>query len=421
MTVSKKFVAQLVLACSLVPFTLGPASANYLFVLLLVLFPIVSPSAITVRQAAMGLVAIAAFLWGLPFNAMFAEGFDGTFAARQLLSFGSFMAAAALVLSRSPLTSRDVVGVVTAVAVFYSSLVIGLILFVPGLDFTAGAELKILLQGYLPGWPQRFPILLMFCLLAGLPRVTRSPWSLGATALLTACLALTFTRAVYLGTIAGLGFLVVSRLVTGRAGHAAAGPASTGARVSRRARRRFRVRWALSVSGLVLLWTVSGLGWSDVTAVYALVQDGATQSWRFVAGGLPEPDRLGSSEAQRLYHWREALGLWSESPVFGTGFAGLYLFSDLGSSHGQYIDVLLRMGLLGLLTYFWVWAAMMRWYAATDHGIAAGLFAVFAYGLFHETTKLPYVACLFFLLAAPALARRPRAGSGDVALRPARV
>ena len=49
LTMSDARLAKAILALSLVPFTLGETSANYLFILFLGFFPIVRPSSVTVR------------------------------------------------------------------------------------------------------------------------------------------------------------------------------------------------------------------------------------------------------------------------------------------------------------------------------------------------------------------------------------
>ena len=116
-------------------------------------------------------------------------------------------------------------------------------------------------------------------------------------------------------------------------------------------------------------------------------------------GGNIISERLSSSESQRLYHWQKTLSIWIERPLFGTGFLGIYNFTDLGSTHSQYLDVLLKTGLFGLSLYLLIWFKLVAYYIDRPE-VVSGLIAIFVFGFMHETTKLSYTGLLFVLLAS---------------------
>ncbi len=107
-----------------------------------------------------------------------------------------------------------------------------------------------------------------------------------------------------------------------------------------------------------------------------------------------------SSDSKRLHIYAFALETLSKTNfITGTGFAGVYLFStDYGSLHSQYMDILFKTGLLGLYFYLFLWFRLFKFYFVHSPAIFAGLFSIFIFGFFHETSKLTYVAVLFFIL-----------------------
>jgi hypothetical protein len=116
--------------------------------------------------------------------------------------------------------------------------------------------------------------------------------------------------------------------------------------------------------------------------------------------------QLGSSatsEGYRVHVITEILNYVLRHPLFGSNFAGLYLaieeFAGTGASaHGQYNDMLLRTGFVGLSVYLYVLYRMTRFYSSVDKGIFYGLLGILVYGLFHETFKLAHGSFLFAIL-----------------------
>lgn len=107
-----------------------------------------------------------------------------------------------------------------------------------------------------------------------------------------------------------------------------------------------------------------------------------------------------TSEGYRIYVFKQILGYVIAHPLFGSSFAGLYLIypeyeSTGASSHGQYNDMLLRTGFLGLAMYLYVLYYLVKYYARTNKGMFYGLVGILVYGFFHETFKLGHASVIF--------------------------
>jgi O-antigen ligase len=79
----------------------------------------------------------------------------------------------------------------------------------------------------------------------------------------------------------------------------------------------------------------------------------------------------------------------SRNPVTGAGYLGVWILpgAPTGSAHSQYLDVLFRTGVVGLLAYVFVLTALMRRLVREQQGLFWGVVGIFIYGLFHETFK----------------------------------
>ena len=105
------------------------------------------------------------------------------------------------------------------------------------------------------------------------------------------------------------------------------------------------------------------------------------------------------SAATRLIYWKAILNVLKNNPLTGTGFGGIYLFyREIGSAHSEYMDILLRTGLIGFAFYLFLWYKLLTFYKKIDLAIYSACWGIFIFGLFQETTKLPYMAFVFFTL-----------------------
>ena len=106
----------------------------------------------------------------------------------------------------------------------------------------------------------------------------------------------------------------------------------------------------------------------------------------------------GSSEGYRIFLMKSILEYVLSSPLFGSGFLGIWIILDdgIGSAHGQYNDVLFRTGFIGLAVYLYVLQRLGSYLYKADIGLFIGFIGVLAFGLFHETFKVSHGA---FILA----------------------
>ena len=116
------------------------------------------------------------------------------------------------------------------------------------------------------------------------------------------------------------------------------------------------------------------------------------------AGFMMNPD---SSEGYRLYLISKVLDYVSLHPISGSNFQGLFMLYDEFkggvSTHNQYMDVLLRVGLIGVILWLYLLYRIYK-FCKNDDGLLFGLIAILIYGLVHETFKLSYGSFLFGML-----------------------
>jgi len=105
---------------------------------------------------------------------------------------------------------------------------------------------------------------------------------------------------------------------------------------------------------------------------------------------------LASSEGYRVYLLREIINYVLSNPIFGSGFLGIWIILDdgIGSAHGQFNDVLFRSGFIGLFLYFYLLFRTMKFLRIQEFGMYIGFWGIIAYGLVHETFKLPHGSLL---------------------------
>ena len=116
------------------------------------------------------------------------------------------------------------------------------------------------------------------------------------------------------------------------------------------------------------------------------------------AGFMMNPD---SSEGYRVYLISKVLNYVALHPISGSNFQGLFMVYDefkAGvSTHNQYMDVLLRVGLIGVILWLYLLYRIYK-FCKNDDGLLFGLIAILIYGLVHETFKLSYGSFLFGML-----------------------
>lgn len=94
----------------------------------------------------------------------------------------------------------------------------------------------------------------------------------------------------------------------------------------------------------------------------------------------------------------------SENPFFGSSYRGIYvLFDHLngGSAHNQYLDIILRTGIVGLVIFLYLFFKILYKLSSLDKGLFFGFISILLVGFMHETFKLSWGSFVFgFILAA---------------------
>lgn len=112
---------------------------------------------------------------------------------------------------------------------------------------------------------------------------------------------------------------------------------------------------------------------------------------RLFVASIDDTLASGTSEGSRIEIWTAILSNTARYPLLGTGYLGSYVLEGVitGSAHNQYMDVLLRTGVLGFFTYMYLLYSLMRFLWHNRKPLFWGVFAMLIFGLFHETFKEP--------------------------------
>ena len=89
-----------------------------------------------------------------------------------------------------------------------------------------------------------------------------------------------------------------------------------------------------------------------------------------------------SGTSEYFMFWSLVLDIFYQYPILGTGFAGLYQFGfpEYGSVHSQWVDQLLRTGLLGTIIYIFCYLIILRHFFHKNPFFCAWIFCLIAYG-----------------------------------------
>ena len=244
---------------------------------------------------------------------------------------------------------------------------------------------------YVPGWPSRFPVVLIQAAFVALAILRRFRARL--VRILLTVLALVFSLAALYsltrGALIGLAVAVILMLV-------------------------YRVpgRWlALGIAMVLLLYAA-----------------GTSFQQRIVATIDPSGE-LENSSAMRIQIWLASARAIAQSPLFGYGQQGTgtvlgevetrYETASGFAAHNDFVDVAVRSGLPGLFAYLlmcWsVWRFGLRFgkkNASELAFISIGLLAAFSYGMFHELLRMPFAGSLTWYLTG-AIASEQVASAGS--------
>ena len=96
-----------------------------------------------------------------------------------------------------------------------------------------------------------------------------------------------------------------------------------------------------------------------------------------------------NSEGFRFQVWKAIFQLVSDHPFIGSSYLGSYVLKDVavGSAHNQYLDILLRTGLLGFFSYLVLVYKLVIFLYKKFRVYFWGFIGILLYGFFHETFK----------------------------------
>tara|TARA_B110000008_G_scaffold279637_1_gene327631 strand:+ start:450 stop:1793 length:1344 start_codon:yes stop_codon:yes gene_type:complete len=108
-----------------------------------------------------------------------------------------------------------------------------------------------------------------------------------------------------------------------------------------------------------------------------------------------------SSEGYRIMLFAHVFEYVSQHPFYGSSYRGISQlynhFNNVGSVHNQYLDVFLRVGIIG--TFFWLFLLYRIFeFCKKDTGLLIGFVGILFYGLFHETFRMSYGSFIFGML-----------------------
>jgi hypothetical protein len=95
-----------------------------------------------------------------------------------------------------------------------------------------------------------------------------------------------------------------------------------------------------------------------------------------------------SSEAKRFQILLYVLS--SKEFLFSNGFLGIWSINEIYSStHNQYTDIILRIGIVGLVFYLFIICSLLFFLKKIDKALFYAFFGILIYSFFHETFKEP--------------------------------
>lgn len=358
-------------------------SANYLFVVLLLIGSVRNPDKWNAVVVLYILFCIVSYIIGV----FLFSRFDADFLLRQSISFYIFILPILLLFIRIPYSIDDICLAAFVVSCIYSAYTLSFVLIHGMLPISDTFGARAYLMNHIPEYPQRFIIIVLFSVFYGISRIKNNIWYIPAVLLLLFSVYISFTRAAWSGL--GVGFLAYSTSVL--------------LQMVRNSKVRLNfvhfLKWfgliIISASIVTIILEVSPIMIEGITLHLNRLVDAFT-------GFIHDPQSFNpqGSEGIRMQIWHHVVNIvMSYNPVSGTGFAGIHQFlgADWGSTHSQYMDIFLRTGFVGLGFYLFFWLKALRHYVAMP-GVFAGLIALFAFGFSQETTKLSYGSLLFFLL-----------------------
>jgi O-antigen ligase len=235
--------------------------------------------------------------------------------------------------------------------------------------------IKEYLGVHLPDWPQRYVLVIFAGFYFSLLNINKGFTPKLTSLLLFIVIILTYLRAAYLALIVSIIFYYLYNFKLDK---------SKGIRA-------FNVFWSLLFYGVSILILLIAFEDSIGNIFEYIMQTVYSQ---FSDGDIP------NSDSTRINIWSSAIEVLKVNPITGNGGGGIYLYDkDFGSYHNQFIDILTRFGIIGLIIYFY-YSYRIFIKSKIHPANLAILISYLVFGMAHETIKFSYGAVIFYFLVS---------------------
>lgn len=218
-------------------------------------------------------------------------------------------------------------------------------------------------------------------------------WLGGATMLICAGIAVSWSRGAWLGSLVAMGVVLLLRS------------------------RKTVVSGALC---LLLFATGASAGFINADRIPLPVQSRLESVLVYLGTNIEQVldlpvDSQNFAVVERLAHWKAALLMWSERPWFGVGPGGysvhypqtiqqdvrLLIWEDpLGHAHNIYLHILAETGIVGLTLYLTLLVLLFTWVSlhSRNNALALGVLGVLVYLSVHNVFDNLYVRGIYLHL-----------------------
>lgn len=251
-------------------------------------------------------------------------------------------------------------------------------------------KIKNQLCDYVWDWPQTYLPLLVFSFIYNLNKRKTINYYYLVNSVILITIYFTFTRSAYLALASGILLYFITNIF----------PLS---------RKKIAV-FTIKIIPLILI-SIFLISNSEIVSVaISSIFERTTDAFVDFFNNAPKS----GSDAERTAIVSTVLELAKDYWLTGTGFGGIHLFTDsIGSAHNQYLDTLLKTGIIGLSFMIYIFIKLLRYSFHQDKALFAGIFSLMVYGLFNATYQQPYIMLLLFSLLsfidynAKIIARKP--------------
>lgn len=369
----------------LIPLTISGITANYSYSIISLTHSIKRDKLYNPIIFLYGTFIIYSYGVGL----FFVVPHDGYSLVSQFLGLGTSLIVFSLLLVQLEFSEKDLFFATTFCGLGYTVIVLYYIATDPSLTAYNPLAVKEGLRHYINDWPQRYVIIMMCGFFYSFHSIYYYKKYIIPTAVIGCGILFTFTRAAYIAVLVGILFYITN--------------VTLGYYLYYGSIKKCRNGYILYTSIILfifLVYVIYFTGFSEVALMFW------ERIYNPISSILFEGEVEGSSTRVRLKYWHYSYEVFKQNIVSGTGAAGVHLFKDTGSTHNQFLDVMVRHGLVGAFFYIWFYIIIIRNYIIRDTYIASLVVAWAVYGVFHETTALSYGSFVFYALLSKTLDKK---------------